>query len=277
MPDKTWILPVGLEFERVLAPLGEGGDTFYLLYSEGEGPVSREARGFAERVRDYLESGPFEVEGFYGVDVLDLRECSRVLKEISTMGTAETTYSINIATSSKIMTLAALYVASRNPEQFNLYYPRAPNYLIVDIVQKCKEVIFKKEKDGDIKESLDEMQDLIKSYEKRGWTTKGGGSYESFRVPVLPMQDLSETQLALLQELEESGGGYDSASKLAESLFGRGGVLGAEKLSGAKSTVSYTLSDLEDWGLVSREQNGRGRKVEITDSGRLYLDLARER
>lgn len=273
MKRVVWILPVGLEFERVLASLNQGGNEFYVFYSKTDHKVGSEAQRFAEKVRDYLEAGPFTVKGYEGIDVLDLSACISAFREVLKAEQAEGddfVLRVNIGASSKIVALAALYAASREPATFEIYYPRAENYLIMDIVGEVERVLEGIPEDGE--QDLSRLRQLVDKYHKFGWTTRSDEGYELQSVPIIPMQELSGIQQSILKVLQGEGGMVESSGELAGKLF-EAGLTDAAALEGARSSVSFALRDLRDWKFVETESVGRRKRVILTPAGRLYHEI----
>lgn len=274
MRRAVWILPVGLEYERVLESLGRGGNEFHIIYSATNDDVGRAAEGFATRIKTYLEQGPFDVKGWWGVDVLDMPKCIQLLKHIVHDERAQgddPIFRINVGTSSKIVTLAAFYVAAQDsPGSFELYYPTAKNYLIMDVVKSAEAVVKLRREGADTSSALDRLSKMVDSYATCGGTSRPEGGYNLVRVPVIPTQRLTRTQEAILRALHEQPM-MESGSALAEILFADEGALGAKQLDGAKSTVSFALKELIKWDLVSTRQSGKKKEIRLTAAGELYV------
>lgn len=269
---------MGLEYDRVLESLRLGGREFHILYSNSKDGVSDASLFFAGRVRDYLQSGPFSVKSFRGVNVLDLATCIRLLKSIVREERAEPgeapRFLINVGTSSKIMTLASLYVAALEPEDFELYYPQAKDYTIMEIVEKAEKLAGSLEKGHrPTKADLDELVDIVARYRKNGATSKVRTGYEMISVPIVPIQRISGTQEIILKVLNESENPFESSSALADTLFKRGDALGATQADGARSTVSFALQSLVRLNLAQQRQVGKRKEISITEAGRLYCEV----
>lgn len=275
MTREVWILPVGLEYDRVLEALRLGGREFHIIFSDTPDKVSSAAQGFAEKIRDYLETGPFQVKGYHGVDVLDLNACIRKLRSIVEAELAEPgeppVFRVNVGTSSKIMTMASLYVAAQSPELFTLWYPKTKDYLIMEIIERARQIAEAHDKQKDTSELVDSLTSFVKRYQKSGWTVRPGSGYEMLRVPVIPIQELSATQMVIIRALaqEES---FESASSLAQAMFAQE-TTGARGIEGAKSTVSFALQDLLAWNLVQQRAVGKRKELSLTEAGRLYYEV----
>ncbi len=274
MAREVWILPVGLEYDRVLEALRLGGSEFHIIYSATPDGVSTAAQGFANKIRDYLNSGPFKVKGYHGVDVLDLNACIRQLRSIVEQEVAEggdPVFRINVGTSSKIMTMASLYVAAQAPDLFTLWYPKTKDYLIMEIIDHAKQIAEAHDRKEDTSALVHSLTEFVKRYQKSGWTVRPGAGYEMIRVPVIPIQELSPTQQVIIRALaqEES---FESASSLAQAMFAQE-TTGAKGIEGAKSTVSFALQDLLAWNLVQQRAVGKRKELSLTEAGRLYYEV----
>lgn len=276
MRREVWILPVGLEYDRVLESLKLGGRDVHILFSGTEDGVSTAAKQFAERVKAYLEQGPFSVRSFSGVDVLDMGACIRALKAIVREERAandDPLFRINVGTSSKIMTMASLYVAAQEPFAFELHYPRAKNYVIMDVIEAAEALADAHFKGRSVEKHVERLAQQITAYRTSGGTTRQGGGYGMIPIPVIPMQRLSRTQEAIMRALHEMDEPFESASALAEHLFDESTALGAEKVEGAKSSVSFALQALFAANLVELRPDGKRKRVHLTPAGRLYCQV----
>jgi hypothetical protein len=276
MRREIWILPVGLEYDRVLESLKLGGRDVHILYSDTADGVSSASRGFAERVRAYLQQGPFSVRGFTGVDVLDLGACIRAIKAIVKLEREagdDPLFRINVGTSSKIMTMASLYVAAQEPFAFELHYPRAKNYVIMDVIEAAEALADASTKGRSVEKHIERLTQQIAAYRNSGGTTRQQGGYGMLSVPVIPMQRLSRTQEAIMRALFESDRSFESASALAEFLFEDSETLGAEKVQGAKSSVSFALQALLTFNLVELRPVRNRKEVHLSEAGRLYCQV----
>ena len=273
MTREVWILPVGLEYDRVLESLRRGGSEFHIIYSETTDGVSSAAQRYAEKVREYLESGPFKVKGYHGVDVLDLSACIRLLKSIVQKELDEgdePVFKVNVGTSSKIVTMASLYVAAQSPDLFTLWYPKTKEYLIMELVERANQLAEARERGQDTTELVDSLTQFVRKYQQSGWTVRPSKGYEMISVPVIPLQELTSTQQLIVRTLAAEP--YESASALAQSIFAKGGT-GAEGIDGAKSTVSFALQRLIAWDLVHQRAVGKRKELSLSSAGRLYFEV----
>lgn len=276
MRREVWILPVGLEYDRVLESLKLGGRDVHILFSGTDDAVSSAAKGFAERVRAYLQQGPFSVRSFTGVNVLDMGACIRAIKHIVKAERAQNDdplFRINVGTSSKIMTMASLYVAAQEPFAFELHYPRAKNYVIMDVIEAAEALADAHTKGRSTERHVARLAEQIAAYRTSGGTTRQGEGYGMISIPVIPMQRLSRTQEAIMRALFSADEPFESASALAEHLFDESTSLGAEKVEGAKSSVSFALQALFTLGLVEFVAEGKRKRVNLSDAGRLYCQV----
>ena len=72
---------------------------------------------------------------------------------------------------------------------------------------------------------------------------------------------LSEPKKLILRKIEEGGGAFDSQSKLGT------------RADLKASSISKHLNTLEDAGYITRKRHGRKTRVEITNLGRIVLNL----
>lgn len=270
--EEAWILPIGLEYDRVIECLAQGGRVFHLVHGEpvDDSYVNREAARFAEEVYDYLSRGPYEVHEPVGVDVLDLNEVSKVLKKIIKDELERNRdININVASSSKIVSLASLYVASMHPDRVQLFYPKTDNYLILDIMATVEKLV---EDELPQDEAIGELRNVYEQYQEHGWSSSFS---ETLEIPVVPFRDLSKTQSAVLLELySREDHAFESLSALTEAIHANPeyGVDWKDGKAG-RSSVTYAVNELLEVDLVEKTSGGREKRIKIRPSGELYVEV----
>ena len=97
------------------------------------------------------------------VNITDLKECINVLKKIVKGEIEENSKEmyINISTSSKIFTIAAIYLAGLYPHFIKLFYVRITNYLIQDFI----EILDDEDSFKDPQKFIDNLRKLKVEYE----------------------------------------------------------------------------------------------------------------
>ena len=252
------ICPVGLEFDRVIAGIHFYPVNFiHIIHSRpvnDEKAVDKEAQSFAEKI----DENPYFNSQRHPTNILDLSECIKTLQEIINLEKEADKIYINVGTSSKIFTIASIYVASIEPNRIHLFYPQAGSYIVMEIIDLIKIAL---------KEGLDkyenQLNDLIYEYENHGWTTSNKEDRYDFNmidVPVIPFKPLTKAQKNILNSLYENKK-FASTRDLISSL---------DDTQIPPQSISRSLHQLQDLGLVIVSGKTREKQISITSAGTVY-------
>ena len=252
------ICPVGLEFDRVIAGIQSYPVNFiHLVHSypiDGEKAVDKEAQTFATKINE----SPYFRSETHPTNILDLGDCIKTLKKIlDTEKEAERIY-INVGTSSKIFTIASIYVASIEPNRIHLFYPKADSYIVMEIIDLIKTAL----KEG-LSKYESQLHELIHEYENHGWTTSGREdryNFDMIDVPVIPFKPLTKTQLNILKSLYNNIQ-FDSIKDLISSL---------DDNKVPPQSISRSIHQLQKLGLIMVSGKTREKQISITESGIIY-------
>ncbi|KKM64065.1 hypothetical protein LCGC14_1505170, partial [marine sediment metagenome] len=142
------IIPIGLELERAIIGLSEyKPDMVYLIYSnKGEENIEDKVSNESERFKEEFIN---KIRGLWnykdiGIDVTNLSKCTNLLKDIIKKEfeiNGNTSFHINISTSSKIFSFASFYLAGKYSNTVSLFYVKSNNYLIVDFVEIFQQIV----------------------------------------------------------------------------------------------------------------------------------------
>lgn len=252
------ICPVGLEFDRVIAGIHFYPVNFiHIVHScpvNGEKAVDKEAQNFAEKI----DENPYFNSQRHPTNILDLSECIRTLHKIIDLEKEADKIYINVGTSSKIFTIASIYVASIEPNRIHLFYPQAGSYIVMEIIDLIKIAL---------KEGLDKYEDqlngLIYDYENHGWTTSDKEDrydFDMIDVPVIPFKPLTNAQKNILSSLYKNKT-FASIRDLISSL---------DDKQIPPQSISRSLRQLQDLGLVMVSGKTREKQISITSAGVVY-------
>ena len=253
------ICPVGLEFDRVIAGIHLYPVNFIHIVhsfpgnSENVVAVDKEAQNFATKI----DENPYFKSQRHPTNVLDLNECILTLKKILEIEKDSDKIYINVGTSSKIFTIASIYVASLEPNKIHLFYPQAGSYIVMEIIDLIKSAL----NDG-LNKYEGQLNELIHEYENHGWTTSGNEERYDFNiidVPVIPFKRLTKTQINILNCLVVNQK-FDSVKDLISSLDNKF----------PPQSISRSLRQLQDLGLVVVSGKTREKQISITQSGMIY-------
>lgn len=254
------ICPVGLEFDRVAAGRKYPVNFLHIVHSKpGERGVDGEATIFANKVIKTAFS-PYKE---WITDVLDLRECIKTLKEIVEEEKDAKRIYINVGTCSKIFAIAAIYVASLEPNRITLFYPKADVYIVMDVIKTIKDAL-----EGEFEKHKKDLEELVELYESHGWTmcnqSKGKGFYDFdiIDVPIIPFKPLGRLQKRILTELYEK----ESFNSISDLIM----ALGKKRFS--EQSVSRALRQLQGLGLVEVLGTKREKTPRITLAGNVYVE-----
>ena len=252
------ICPVGLEFDRVIAGIQLYPVNFiHIVHSQSiddEKAVDKEAQNFAEKI----ENNPYFRSQRHPTNILDLGECIATLQKIIEIEKEAEKIYINVGTSSKIFTIASIYVASQYPNRIHLFYPQAGSYIVVEILDLIKKVI---------KEGLDkyenELKELVDAYENHGWTKSNKEErydFDIIDVPVIPFKPVTKTQKNILNSLFVNKK-FDSIKDL---------ILSLDDVNIPPQSISRSIHQLQDLGLVTVSGKTREKQISITPAGIIY-------
>lgn len=253
------ICPVGLEFDRVIAGIHKYPVNFiHIVHSyavDGEKAVDKEAQNFAKKI----DENPYFKSQTHPTNILDLGDCIKTLKKILDIEKEAEKIYINVGTSSKIFTIASIYVASMEPNRIHLFYPKAGSYIVMEIIDLIKTAL----RDG-LNKYKDKLNDLVDDYENHGWTTSAREdrySFDIIDVPVIPFKPLTKTQIKILNSLYKNKK-FDSIKNLISSL---------DDKRIPPQSISRSLRQLQDLGLVKVSGKTREKQLSITPAGIIYL------
>lgn len=252
------ICPVGLEFDRVIAGIQSYPVNFiHIVHSypiEDEKAVDREAQNFAKK----MEKNPYFRSQRHPTNILDLGECIETLKRILEIEKKAEIIYINVGTSSKIFTIASIYVASLEPNRIHLFYPQAGSYIVVELLDLIKTAL----KEG-LDKHEDDLKELIHKYENHGWTKSNKEDrydFDIIDVPVIPFKPLTKSQKNILNSLFKNKN-FDSIKDLISSL---------DDKHIPPQSISRSLRQLQDLGLVTVSGKTRKKQISITSAGIIY-------
>lgn len=260
------VSPIGLEKERILAGFKKFGTTIvYLVQSEEksgeEKRLAKTVRSFAAELMKLLEKTKEKVN-LVDVNITDLKECIKVLKNIVKTEIKESSREmyINISTSSKIFTIAAIYLAGFYPHFIKLFYVRTTNYLIQDFI----EILDDEGSFKDPQKCINNLRKLKKDYEENGWTK---GKFEVKLVPALHFKKFTQFQLDIFRELIESNNSIKLKKLIAL-------LKGAElKERSFRSKLAYALKDLIEYDLILKEKERNEITLNLTERGEIFSKL----
>lgn len=260
------VSPIGLEKERILAGFKKFGTTIaYLIQSEEktgeEKRLAKTVRSFANELKNLLEKTKEKVN-LVDVNITDLKQCIIILKKIVKTEIEKECNEmyINISTSSKIFTIAAIYIAGLHPQFINLFYVRTTNYLIQDFI----EILDDNNAFIDTQDFLNKLRKLKKEYEDNGWTK---GKFEVKLIPSLPFKRFTQFQLDIFNELikhENSIKMKDLIKNLKETEL---------KERSFRSKLSYALKDLIDYNMVKKIKEGNQVSLSLTEIGEIFSKI----
>lgn len=252
------ICPVGLEFDRVIAGIQIYPVNFiHIVHSypiDDKKAVDKEAQNFATKINN----SPYFRSETHPTNILDLSDCIKTLRKIIDIEKDAEKIYINVGTSSKIFTIASIYVASIEPNRIHLFYPKADSYIVMEIIDLIKTAL----KDG-LSKYESQLYELIHEYENHGWTTSGKEdrySFDMIDVPVIPFKPLTKTQINILKSLYENIK-FSSIKDLISSLDNK-------KIP--PQSISRSIRQLQDLGLIIVSGKTREKQISITESGKIY-------
>lgn len=260
------ISPIGLEKERILAGFKKFGTTIvYLIQSEKkngqEKRLAETVRSFANELKELLERTKENVK-LVDVNITDLNECIIILKNIVRAEIKKRCNKIfiNISTSSKIFTIAAIYIGGLYPEYIKLFYVRTTNYLIQDFI----EILDDEKSFIDPQKCMNKLENLKNEYKEYGWTK---GKFEIKLIPALPFKRFTQFQLDIFQELLRN----KNSLKMKDLIKNLKGLDLKER--SFRSKLSYALKDMIDNGLIKKLKDGNEVSLILTENGEVFSNI----
>jgi len=277
--QRVHIIPSGFEYDRVIAGLDAYGvGRIYLI--RGITEIDRYVSVYIDRLKErysrLVETGDFkEVH----LDIFNLGEIYNVIKSIIETEARENQVFINIATSTKLLSLGLVMAAwcidtGKVRHLPIIYYVRAARYVqsdLIDLHDKVQPLItkFERAKQEEVFALLQEVSLLTKSMLDRG----SGFSEESvITIPFMPIKLPSEFEMQILGVLENYGGEVSKIEDLVKAFDAKKTTRRGYKPEVAlRSKVSYHLRNLETRQLIAKIPNKRGSKIRITGLGKVFV------
>lgn len=271
---KVIIIPIGLELERAIVGLSEyKPDMIYVIYSsKDEENIEDKVSSESERFKDEFT---YKIRGLWkykdiGVDVTNLSKCTNLLKEIITKEfeiNKNTSFHINISTSSKIFSFASFYLAGKYSEIVSLFYVKPRNYLIVDFVEIFLEIVeLLKEGESPKLNRIKQAEELIQKYKQQGWTS---GPFEIIEIPYYKISKYSEFEISILNIMKENKMNFTEGFTIENIL-----ELMEEDKENKKSKIklNYYLTELEKHGLIECTSINRKKISRLENAGEIFLE-----
>ncbi|MFC7073108.1 DUF6293 family protein [Halovenus rubra] len=298
---QTHIVPVGFDYDRVIAPLvREQMDVDHVILLKGD--VGSQAnveysRQLAEKLeQDFRSLLGAETEQYVIGDVYDYDSAfeqafALILQELDHSGPAEDSEVwVNVSAMPRTVSFAFATAAhsimverESDRDRIHTYYTVPEKYLETELAEELRAqrdlleelqssaVGSETEKAERIEQRLQGAQDLLSEFDERG-TTIGAKEIDGSHIVELPVASFSnvkpfeEVILFTLGEHEE----FDSVSELAQQLARE---LGEEYTDSFRSKVIYTVDRLGPGGkgYIEQESHGKSYHTKLSRIGRLWV------
>ncbi|MDS0476421.1 DUF6293 family protein [Natrinema sp. 1APR25-10V2] len=292
---QTHIVPVGFDYDRLIAPLVRDQidvDSVILL----EGAVGSEANvEYSRHISRKLETDfknllGAETERFVLEDVYDYDEA---FEQAYDLITAELDRGnevwVNVAAMPRTVSFAFATAAhslmverQEDREGIHTYYTAPEKYLETELAEELREQIALLEElreeqaddgvaDERLTTRLESACDLLDEFDERG-TTIGAKEIDGKHIVELPVASFSNVkpfEELILYKLGEDGE-FDSVSELAESLARE---LNEEYTDSFRSKVIYNVDRLGPGGkgYIEREEHGKSYRTRLSRIGELWV------
>jgi hypothetical protein len=278
------IIPVGLEYDRVIKPLFKDFTVqkAYLLIHE---PKKNE-RNFGiqqvavNRFLKSIKQVPIEWEDVY-LNIYDFNEAFKIVynlinKEVK----AGNPVYINISSASKIMQVALTMAALLNKEHgdVEIFYVEPERYYEGELIDTLLELLDKK---ADEKKTIGHLKELAKAIETHGMAAGESGIHEFPPFPVATVNDIESKMLRIIKE--KNGGSSRYNEKISNDITKPDGVNSIKEMKELldqkighetpRSNVKYYLDNLQKMGLVRTEREKKELKIRLTKVGELFADV----
>lgn len=270
---KVMIIPIGLELERAIVGISKySPDMVYVIYSKkdeenAEDKIGAESERFKELFINKIQ-GLWKYKEFW-TDVTNLSKCTILLKEIISKELEEsknTSFYINISTSSKIFSFSTFYLAGKYPEKILLFYVKPTHYLMVDFVDIFQEIVSSlKNRDNIEKERINQADEIIKKYKNHGWTD---GPFEVIEIPYYKLSKYPKYEINVLKIMSMHKNDYPKGFTIEDLL-----ELKNEEIDerSNKIKLNHYLTELEKHSLIENKPINRKKYVKIQQSGEIFL------
>jgi hypothetical protein len=288
---QTHIVPVGFDYDRLIAPLVRDQidvDSVILL----EGAVGSEAnveysRHLSKKLEtDFKNLLGAETDRFVLEDVYDYDDAFEQAYELITAELdAGNEVWVNVAAMPRTVSFAFATAAhslmverEEDRERIHTYYTAPEKYLETELAEELREQIGLLEDlradgvaDDRIANRLATARDLLDEFDERG-TTIGAKEIDGSHIVELPVASFSNVkpfEELILYKLGEDGE-FDSVSELAEALARE---LNEEYTDSFRSKVIYNVDRLGPGGkgYIEREEHGKSYRTRLSRIGELWV------
>jgi len=291
---QTHIVPVGFDYDRVIAPLVREQldvDRVILL----EGAVGSEAnveysRNLAKKLeQDFQNLLGAETERFVIADVYDYDEAfEQAFSLINTELDRETADGhsevwVNISAMPRTVSFAFATAAHSimveregDRDRIHTYYTVPEKYLETELAEELRRQIalledLEEATDTRIGQRLESARELLAEFDERGTTigAKEIGGSHIVELPVASFQNVRPFEEVILFTLGEHGE-FESVSELAGQLARD---LGEEYTDSFRSKVIYTVDRLGPGGkgYIEQEEHGNSHRTRLSRIGELWV------
>ena len=288
---QTHIVPVGFDYDRLIAPLVREQldvDRVILL----EGAVGSEAnveysRNLAEKLeKDYRNLLGAETERVVVADVYDYDEAfEQAFALINAELDSGSEVWVNVSAMPRTVSFAFATAAHSimveregDRERIHTYYTVPEKYLETELAEELRKQVDLLEElregedvDERLDERLDDAVDLLDEFDERG-TTIGAKEINGSHVVELPVASFSNVkpfEEVILFTLGEHGE-FESVSELAQELARD---LGEEYTDSFRSKVIYNVDRLGPGGkgYIEQEDHGKSYRTRLSRIGELWV------
>ncbi|MFB6299151.1 MAG: DUF6293 family protein [Halobacteriales archaeon] len=289
---QTHIVPVGFDYDRLIAPLvREHLEVDRVLLLEGavgsEANVeysTRLARKLEQDFRNLLgaETERMTIANVYDYDAAFEAAFSRINDELDAGGEIWVNISAMPRTVSFAFATAAHSVMIEREDdrdRIHTYYTAPEKYLETELAEELRAGIGLLEDiveggtipDDRIRNRLQEARDLIEEFDERGTTigAKRIGESHIVELPVASFSPVKPFEELILFTLGEHGE-FDSVSELAETLASE---LSEEYTDSFRSKVIYNVDRLGPGGkgYIEQEATGKSYRTRLSRIGELWV------
>jgi hypothetical protein len=298
---QTHIVPVGFDYDRVIAPLvREQMDVDHVVLLKGD--VGSQAnveysRQLAEKLeQDFRSLLGAETEQYVIGDVYDYdgafeQAFDLILQELDRGGPeADSEVWVNISAMPRTVSFAFATAAhsimverESDRDRIHTYYTVPEKYLETELAEELRaqrDLLEDLQDDelgcgGETQERIDERlesaQTLLSEFDERGTTigAKEIGGSHVVELPVASFSNVKPFEEVILFTLGEHGA-FDSVSELAQQLARE---LGEEYTDSFRSKVIYTVDRLGPGGkgYIEQESHGKSYHTKLSRIGQLWV------
>jgi hypothetical protein len=284
--EKVHIIPLGLEYERVLHGINlYGVSKIYII--RGLTDFESNVEPYVEKLKDrYYEIVSANAFQEMRVDITDIGQIFSTVHTIMGLE-SENQLFFNVSSSTKLLATSIVFSVWCYPlDKLKfvpiIYYVIPKEYVHVKVTELGRKALdLSKHFDEYLEKDPEVLRSFVKEVKDLSQTViKSGGSWgknDKFlvEIPYCPIKAPSEFDRRILETLKTYGGEFDSVEKLVYSFIkDHLGITDRKKLKQEykreRGKINYHLTELHNMRMIEKTRNGKKTRIKITSLGEVF-------